>query len=645
MALCDLHQLSSVPRDLPTDTEDLSLNNNQIKGLKNGWLSRYPQLRSLSCANNGLKMVESNAFRDSHHLESLNLAENSLHPGDGQTGQSLHFLARLKVLDLSGNSITEDMAAELLQNLTSLERLSLSRNLLSRLDGSIFSNLHQLKELNLERNQLYEIDRAFDNLNNLQRLNLAFNFLPCLVNFEMTQLVVLNASHNNIEWFISNQDLNDTFQLETLDLSENKLFFFPFLPPHSHLRNLLLSQNKISFYDLLANSNKTNWDSSVVFYNLQGNVSNVTAELWDESLHGDISSLELLDLSGNLITNFPRGFLQQMPHLYQLRLRTNCMESLNITSGVLPATLYELDVSNNMVTELHAGQSSVSELNNLTHLNLSLNDIRRLPPKLFSSLPRLSTADLSYNTIGICSQNEVTNASYADCVISRNIISLKQLHLVGCDIVDLPPFAFEGSPLINLELSNNVGLHLRPDSLAGLGETLQHLGLGNTGLRDFDFSPFHHLKSLNISQNSFSQLPQSLMGLDLKVLDLRDNNLTTIPGEQAIRLAQTLESVFVNGNRFNCCHLDWYRTFEKLVNIVDLEEVNCLDRTHSTHSVVHFDRHVCGDSSQESIWWFILLFSSVILIFLSITGFIFLTLKPRVLPKAIKKKCWKATSY
>lgn len=150
MALCDLHQLSSVPRDLPTDTEDLSLNNNQIKGLKNGWLSRYPQLRSLSCANNGLKMVESNAFRDSHHLESLNLAENSLHPGDGQTGQSLHFLARLKVLDLSGNSITEDMAAELLQNLTSLERLSLSRNLLSRLDGSIFSNLHQLKELILD---------------------------------------------------------------------------------------------------------------------------------------------------------------------------------------------------------------------------------------------------------------------------------------------------------------------------------------------------------------------------------------------------------------------------------------------------------------------------------------------------------------
>ncbi|XP_041924389.1 transforming growth factor beta activator LRRC33 [Alosa sapidissima] len=645
MALCDAQQLVSVPGDLPENIEDLSLNNNHIKALENGCLSRYRQLRSLSCANNDLETVGSNVFRDLLHLESLNLAENMLRYGDGQTGQFLRFLSSLKVLDLSSNSITEDMASELLQNLTSLERLSLSRNLLSRLDDSIFSDLHQLKELNLERNQLYEIDGAFDNLNNLQRLNLAFNLLPCLVQFEMTQLLVLNASHNNIEWFITNQDLKETFRLETLDLSDNKLLFFPFLPASSHLRNLLLSQNKISFYHHLANMSRTNWTNSVVFYNLQGNVSNVTAELWDETLHGDISSLELLDLSGNLIANFPRGFLLQMPHLYQLKLRTNCMESLNVSSGELPATLHELDVSNNRVTTLHAGQRAVSDLNNLTHLNLSLNDIQRLPPKLFSSLPRLSTADLSYNTIGVCDQNEDTNASYTDCLVWGKIGSLRQLHLAGCNIVDLSPSAFEGSPLVHLELSNNVGLHLKPNSLAGLAGTLQHLGLGNTGLLNFDFSPFHHLRSLNISKNSISQLPESLMELDLKLLDLSGNNLTTIPSEQASRLAQTLESVFVNGNRFNCCHLNWYRTFEKLVNIVDLAEVRCFDQTHKTQNVVHFDSHKCGANNEESIWWYILLLSSMIVIFLSITGLIFLTLKPRVLPNAIKKKCWKATSY
>ncbi|KAL2085556.1 hypothetical protein ACEWY4_018876 [Coilia grayii] len=643
MALCDGHQLFSVPQDLPEHTEVLSLNNNQIERLRNGWLSRYTQLRSLSFANNGLEVVESNIFKDSHYLEDLNLAENSLHPYDGQTGQSLRFLSQLKVLDLSGNSITEDMATELLQNLTSLERLSLSRNFLSRLDGSIFSHLHQLKELNLERNQLYEIDRAFDSLHNLQRLNLAFNYLPCLIHSEMPHLVVLNASHNTIEWFVTNQNMIDIFQLETLDLSHNKLFFFPFLPSRSRLRNLLLSQNQISFYDHLANSNKTNWNSSVVFYNVGVNVSNITAPLWEESLTGDLSSLELLDLSGNLISSFPQGFLHKMPSLYQLRLRTNCIESLNITSRELPATLYELDVSNNRVTELHTGQSSISELNNLTHLNLSLNDIKRLPPQLFSCLPRLSTADFSYNTIGICAHNEPTNASYSDCIISRKIVSLRQLYLAGCNIGNLPPSAFEGSPLNHLELSNNVGLKLRPESLTGLFGTLQHLGLGNTGLRNFDFSQFHQLKSLNISKNSISQLPPSLLALGLKLLDLSNNKLTTIPSEQASRLAQTLETVFVSGNRFNCCHLNWYRAFEKVV--VDRAEVTCLDRTHKAHSVAHIDGHMCYNTSEESIWWYILLFSSVIVTFLSITGFIFLTLKPRVLPKAIKKRCLRATSY
>ncbi|XP_063062207.1 transforming growth factor beta activator LRRC33 [Engraulis encrasicolus] len=643
MAVCDGRKLSSVPQDLPEDTEVLSLNNNQIERLQNGCLSRYKQLRSLSLANNGLDAMESNAFKDSHYLEDLNLAQNSIHPHYEQTGQSLRFLSRLKVLDLSGNYITEDMAAGLLQNLTSLERLSLAGNLLSRLDDSIFSHLHQLKELNLERNQLYEVDRAFDSLHNLQRLNLAYNYLPCLVNFEMSQLVYLNASYNTVEWFITNQNMEEKFQLETLDLSHNKLLFFPFLPSHSQLHNLLLSHNQISFYDNLSNSNKSDMNPNVEFYNVGANKSNITAPLWDESLHGDISSVEVLDLSGNRIISFPQGFLQKMPNLYHLRLRTNCIESLNISSEELPSTLYELDVSNNRVTELHAGQTSVSELNNLTHLNLSLNDISRLPPKLFSSLPRLSTADISYNPIGICPQNEPTNASYSDCVIWRNIASLRQLHLGGCRIFHLPSYAFEGSPLTHLELSNSVGLKVMPESLTGLSESLQHLGLGNTGLRSFDFSPFHQLKSLNISKNSLSNLPFSLVGLGLKHLDLSNNKLTAIPSEQAARLARTLEAVFVSGNRFNCCHLDWYRTFEKVV--VDREQLTCLDRTNKAHSVAHVDGLMCYTSGEESIWWYILLFSSVIVTFLSITGFIFLTLKPRVLPKAIKKRCLRATSY
>ncbi|KAE8280037.1 hypothetical protein D5F01_LYC22174 [Larimichthys crocea] len=191
------------------------------------------------------------------------------------------------------------MAATLLQNLTSLEYLNLSGNLLRRLDETSFQDLHQLKELDLQRNLIFEIDAAFDSNPLLQRLNLAFNYLPCLVDFHMTQMVVLNASHNFIEWFIATQDLNDTFQLETLDLSDNKLLFFPFLPDQSRLRNLYLSHNSIRFYEHLADNNTDlNSTTTVEFYNIKKYKSNVTAELWTENLHGDISSLEILDLRG-----------------------------------------------------------------------------------------------------------------------------------------------------------------------------------------------------------------------------------------------------------------------------------------------------------------------------------------------------------
>ncbi|XP_035614423.1 transforming growth factor beta activator LRRC33 isoform X1 [Oncorhynchus keta] len=652
IALCSDSEISSVPRDLPDNIEELHLTHNHIQMLQDDSLSRYISLRTLSCAKNRLETVGSKLFHNSPHLESLNLAANQLHVGYQETSRALLTLSRLKVLDLSENQLTNDIASVLLQNMTSLEYLNLSRNLLLRLDESSFSDLHQLRELDLQRNMLFEIVDAFDHLHKLQRLNLAFNHLACLMDFDMTQLVVLNASHNNIEWFIANQDLQETFQLETLDLTNNNLLFFPFLPIQSRLRNLHLSQNRVSFYEHLADTaGYPNWTNSVQFFNLRGNVTNVTAQLWDESLHGDISSLDLLDLSGNQVGYFPQGFISKMPSLVRLRMQTNCLEVLNLTLEKLPGTLYELDVSNNRLTELHADQGSLSELGKLSYLNLSQNDLQSLPPRLFSSLTSISSVDISFNRIGICPLEEWggnrDGGNQSDCVVWRNIISLRQLHLSGCNLGRLPSSAFTGTPLTHLELSNNPELNIGPRSIVGLSRTLHHLGLGNTGLRDFDFSPFHHLKSLNISRNSLTQLPASLQRLELRLLDLRDNKLNTVPSDQANTLALKLQTVFLNGNTFNCCQLDWYRTFEraKTVNIIDLSDISCQDLTQNTHKVVFLDPLMCGGSEEESVYWYILLFIVPVLCLVGITVIFLLTFRPRLLPKAIKNKCRRPTSY
>ncbi|XP_056868154.1 transforming growth factor beta activator LRRC33 [Takifugu flavidus] len=644
-ANCNNGTLTSVPAWLPGNIKELQLNYNRIQTLQDNSFS-YPSLISLSLACNHLEKLQSNTFRDSKLIESLNLASNNLYMSYQESSDALKTVPRLRLLDLSENLLDEDMAATLLQNLTSLEYLNLSGNLLMRLDESSFRDLHQLKELDLQRNIMFEIERAFDGTLQLQRLNLAFNSLPCLYDFHLTQLVVLNASYNAIEWFISRQDLNTTFQLETLDLSHNNLFFFPFLPSRSHLRNLYLSHNGIRFYNYLAaNATATNLTTTVDFYNVNEHTDNITVQLWDESLHGDVASVETLDLKGNQVDYFPQGFLQKMPALHRLHVRTNCLETLNLTLEQISSSLYELDISNNRLNQLHADEATLSSLGNLTYLNLSLNHLRWWPAAFFSHLPSLRSVDLSFNGVDICLPEEanVSMDTLSTCVDWTDVASLRQLYLRGCDLKVVPSSAFSGIPLTHLEMSDNPGLVVQ-ESMQSLPRTLQHLGLGNTHTRDLDFSSLKSLTFLNISSNAIAHLPPSLVDLDLKVLDLRDNRLSALPSDQANALATKLQMIFLTGNPFNCCQIEWLEAFEP-VSLVGRSELECVDHFLWTHRVDRPDLFMCSEEGGESIFWYILLFVPICLSFVGILLIVLQTFRPKMPQDAIKKKWLKPASY
>ncbi|XP_037135259.1 transforming growth factor beta activator LRRC33 [Syngnathus acus] len=636
-ALCNNSNLTSVPAGLPSSTEELQLNHNLLKTLQDDSL-QYPSLTTLSLACNQMEGLHPNTFQSTKLLKNLNLAMNNLYVSYTQTSNALKTLPGIKFLDLSENRLDEEMAAVLLQNLTSLEYLNLSGNLLRRLDETSFRDLRQVRELDLQRNLLFEIDNAFDGTPRLQRLNLAFNYLPCLTDFHMSQLVVLNASHNFIEWFITRPDANVTFQIETLDLSDNKLLFFPFLPEMSRLRNLHLSHNVVSFYEHLTdNVTFPNLTSTVDFHNLGRNTSTVTAKLWNDSLHGDVSSVELLDLRGNKLQYFPRGFIRKMPSLSRLRIRSNCLESLNLTSERFSASLLELDVSDNGLIEIAADDVTLRTLSNLTYLNLSRNDLDCSSSRRLFNLPGLRSMDLSYSNIGKCLREAG--------VAWNTTESLRQLFLKGSHLERIPPSAFSGLALTHLELSDNPGLRGQ-QSIKSLSRTLQHLGLGNTHVGELDFADFLNLKSLNISCNSLEHLPASVSSLDLRQLDLRDNKLSTIPSNQADALASKLHTVFLTGNPFNCCQSEWFRTFTttKTVHVVGQSDIECAD-LFQTRSIRHYSSFLCRDESGESFFWYILLFGPICISLVGIVVIVFLTLKPKVIHKSIKKKYSKPTSY
>lgn len=644
VAECKSRQLPSVPVGLSHSIEELQLNYNHIATLMDDSLNTYPSLKTLTIACNDLQKIERNAFQKSHLLTSLNLANNSLYIGYQESSAAFKTVSNLKTLDLSENKLDEEMVAVLLENLTSVEFLNLSGNLMQRLDDDIFSRLYQLKELDLQRNVLFEIDDAFHNNLKLQRLNLAFNYLPCLTDFHMTQLLVLNASYNSIDWFISRQDLNETFQLETLDLSHNKLLFFPSLPSHSHLQNLHLSHNRLNFFDrLVDNSTYPNLTTTVEFYNLRNNSANVSAELWVEDHHGDLSSLRILDLTGNRVSYFPQGFIQKMPFLSRLKMCVNCLEILNFTSERFSGSLYELDVSRNQLSQIDADEDSLFTLSNLTYFNLSQNNLEMLPTRLFASLSSLRSIDLSFNNIDICLSKPTD--SFAHCVVWKDVLSLKKLFLKGCNIKVIPNATFSGMSLTHLELSANPGLNVQ-NSLQTLRTTLQHLGLANTQIQNLDFSQFKSLKYLNISNNSLSKLPRSLSQISLKSLDLRDNRLSTIPSDQADALAFYLNTIYLTGNPFNCCQTEWFRTFEtqKTLYIVAKSDIECVDLFHRRYVVESLDPSLCSVEG-ESVFWYIMLFVPVCVSLFGISIIVLLTLRPKVFKKSIKKKCLKPTSY
>lgn len=570
---CTGRWLSSIPGNLRGNTEELFFDDNTMRVLGNASLLLYPQLWHLSLSRNRLELIEPGAFLSSQGLQVLSLTDNLLFTNYSLTAAALSTLPALRTLDLAGNQLSEDMVSVLVSNLSSLESLSVARNIIMRLDSSIFTNLTQLLELNLEKNYIFEIDNAFEGLQRLQRLNIAYNYLPCLVGFGLTQLRVLNVSYNSIEWFLSLES-DDLFELEVLDLSHNRLLFFPVLPRRSRLHSLLLQDNRMSFYQRLPNGTSLA-NVTVQFLIIDGNSTNITTvRLWDELCHSNLSSLRLLDMSQNQVWGLPDDFLAQMPSLTQLKLNQNCLEAFHLPEEDPLAMLAELDLSQNQLVELGVGDI----LPNLQLFNLSTNRLQALPPGIFTHTRKITTLDLSHNRVELCPQPG--EAESLSCVDIRGVESLTHLSLAGCGLQGLGSRPFQGTSLVHLDLSDNHQL-LSGDLgwLQDLVLTLQVLSLRNTSLSSsaVDFSALSSLVRLDLSGNSLPALPASLGSLRLHTLDLRHNCLRALPDVAQAPLGRSLRELYLSQNPYNCCTLGWWDALQRAegLSVPDGRDVMC----------------------------------------------------------------------
>ncbi|XP_059133398.1 transforming growth factor beta activator LRRC33 [Peromyscus eremicus] len=653
VADCRGQNLASVPRSLPSHPWMLILDANPLRVLWNHSLRAYPHLENLSLHSCDLDRIGRYAFQGQGHLRSLGLADNRLSENYKETAAALHTLLGLRSLDLSGNSLTEDMAALMLQNLSSLEAVSLARNALMRLDESVFEGLERLRELDLQRNYIFEIEGgAFDGLTELRRLNLAYNNLPCIVDFSLPQLRFLNVSYNILEWFLAARE-EAAFELETLDLSHNQLLFFPLLPQCGKLHTLLLQDNNMGFYRDLYNTSSPQ-EMVAQFLLVDGNVTNITTvNLWEEFASSDLSALRFLDMSQNQFWHLPDGFLKKTPSLSHLNLNQNCLKMLHIREHEPPGALTELDLSHNQLAELRLAPGLTDCLRNLRVFNLSSNQLLGVPTGLFDNASNITTIDMSHNQISLCPQMVPLDwAGPSTCVDFRNMASLRSLSLEGCGLKALPDCPFQGTSLTHLDLSGNWGiLNGSISPLWAVAPTLQVLALRNVGLSsgtaEMDFSRFGKLRELDLSGNSLTSFPRFSGSLALRTLDLRRNFLTALPqGAVSERPLRSLQAIYLSQNPYDCCGVEGWGALQHLGTVADLAMVTC-NLSSRIVRVVELPEGVPRDCKwgqvDTGLFYLVLILPSCLTLLVAST-IIFLTFKKPLL-QVIKSRCHWSSIY
>ncbi|MFT7803087.1 leucine-rich repeat-containing protein 32-like [Arapaima gigas] len=569
--------LSAVPTELHPRLSRLDLSNNLIGEL--GVVS-LGLLETLDISHNQLHVIQEGAFSKLTKLHTLNLARNFLYRNVVDNSQAFHFLYTLKTLDISFNGLEDRDVEHYLSNTSSLEHLTLAGNVLTRLTRKLFTASRHLRSINVENNLISEIQKeTFDTLKGLTRLNLAGNNLVSICDFNLYHIKQLNLSRNFIEFFITPEN-EELYELEILDLSHNKLIFFPMVPKRNHLKYLNLQNNKIGDFE----NNISPLNANSLYRQMNLNVFETES---NNGMYSYLKRMPLtdLDLSYNKFTSFPLKAFKYFPSLKSLNLSNNCLMNISDTESEV---------------EQGEGHPQQKVFPSLRSLDLQDNQIQHLSPGFFHTLPNMEELVLKKNFVRICSPGVQpdTSGSIRDggpsstqCTSFRGHRNLRHLDLQENGIKVLFPHTFELTPLASLDLSGNEEMTVVREALYGLQNTLRFLSFRSNRMSNSELSLpcFNSLKKLDVADNTLDVLPRTLACSPLRELDLRNNSFTHLEETVIKNLSLHLNTIYISGNSFNCCTAGWLKVLRAVnMTIPDLHSAKCFIRLNQSVSEEFF---------------------------------------------------------
>ncbi|XP_071496900.1 uncharacterized protein [Diadema antillarum] len=428
---CSKCNLTSVPRDIPSETEILYLSYNLIVRLENDTFSGLPKLRELYVDTNMLSSIESSALEGLHGLE---------------------------ILDLSGNS-------------------------LSSLPADLFIGITELMELNLGINYFDEIPcESLLPLTGLKRLLLHFNHIkyPYCERFPtLSNATAISLSRNGI-WLIQRRTFRflENSTVHHLILTGNEIKYIDYRVVAS-----------LRFHTLTLNSNPFSDDQlgiASIFYGAKFNTHLRALHLRDTGMNAVPSvlyvflankTLDFLDISMNDMSHIPSDTINRLTMLRNISLADNLLEQIDPANFSQMEGLLEMNLENNVIARLDSLRAKTGwNMSRLLVLNLAGNRLYRLPGNAFLGLEGLETLVLRSNPI-----------NYMEAQAFDGLVGLTSLDLSYTDITNVLWSTFQSVPnLLSLNFSHAKLVQASPrEFLKGI-DRLQKINLAGNDLRAMD---------------------------------------------------------------------------------------------------------------------------------------------------------------
>ncbi|KAJ8255735.1 hypothetical protein COCON_G00195990 [Conger conger] len=551
-----------------TKLETLNLAGNSLKFMKSSWFLSLVNLKTLFLSFNFLRtaIADGGFLGYLKKLELLDLSYNydlKEYPSTLDLSPSFSKLVSLRSIHLQGYVFKEICGNTLnpLSGLKNLSVLDLGTNFIVHTNASVFKKFGNIKLIYLSENRLYPVTEGSHENQSGER---------CGGNGKGNRLnpdphvPLLTAYSQNVKPDTRYEPQSALVKAKcfasgrVLDLSSNNIFFISPIQfeDFGNISCLNLSNNGFA---AALNGTEFQFLSDLKYLDLSFN----KIDLAYDNAFSELKKLEVLDLSHNAHYFMVSGvthnlnFLQNLPSLKVLNLSRNYISTLtskNMTSN----SLTELQFQKNYLGRLwkendHSYVQLFKNLVNLEYLDISSNEIDRIPQSVFQNLPR--------SIIKLClAHNSMTNFKWSNLKL-------------------FPSLQF-------LDLSHNYISEVST-TLSNLSETLKFLHLG---------------------KNKIAQLSDGFLrgAENIQFLDLRSNYLRYI-NKTAYETGRRNHSqmLFLGGNPFSCTceRLDFIMWLKMRTDVIipDLAtSINCAVptlRKGDRMNVVDFKIKNCVDNN------------------------------------------------